>query len=165
MYSQTDIRYHVSDTVATVRSLVNAFPGDITLCIANKTVYQYVEYGAGESIPVDDGSLILQTTDTSLFTRWVALSAFTAKSIAGTFIATDWQQDSTSGLLKYTIALPNKVRQAHIKFYDIQDTEVYVEKVNFVRDVSGLSSINAYVAAIPDCSFAGKYVIFFDGLF
>lgn len=164
MYSQIDIRYSVSQTIAAVKAITNAFPGDVTLCLENKTLYQYVEYADGATVPSDDGNTVLQTVNTELTARWVAISAYTGKSFIGSFTNEDWVEETDGAHYSYTIVLPNKVTSAALHLYDSQHVEVYPETIEYVRDGSGINSIKLIIGAIPDCRFEGTYSIFFDSL-
>lgn len=161
MYSQIDIRYSVSDTVQQVRSLIHAFPGNITLCLENRTLYQYCEYAPGASIPTDDGSNILATTDTSLRTRWIAIDLYSSKNFTGTFTANDsgWVLDGD--VYKYTILFPGTVHIAQIVLLDSTFKTVYPEDITFTYN-NGLVSVIISVGAVPDCRFNGSYSVFFD---
>lgn len=163
MLSQIDIRYSVSETIADVKTLVNAFPGNITLCLETSTLYQYKEYSNSEEIPTPDDKLIIQTNDSSLLSRWVAIDSFTAKSFTGSFTTADWVLNVADHTYTYTIKFPNIIDGFLIKFVDNTNKEVLVEEVIQEEDSdSKLVSVIAVVGATPDCRFDGKYFIYFD---
>lgn len=164
MLSQIDIRYSVSETLADVKKLVNAFPGNITLCLENATLYQYKEYTSEDTIPTPDDSLVIQTNDTSLLSRWIAIDAFTGKSISGTFDINDWVLDSENNYYTYKVSFPNIVNGFVIKFVDNTNKEVMLEEVVQEEEDNNLVAVIGVVGAIPDCRFSGKYYIYFDKL-
>ena len=161
MYSQIDIRYKVSNTVADVRSLVHAFPGDVTLCLANHKLYQYVEYTDSDVIPVDDGEFFLQTTNTELLSRWVAVDVFTSACFHGDIELADWVSESGEYIWVFDIVLPMGIKQAKAVFYDMYGYEVYPEDVQYIETDGNITEVIATVGSIPDCRFVGKYQIFF----
>lgn len=164
MLSQIDIRYSVSETIADVKKLVNAFPGNITLCLENATLYQYKEYTASDTIPTPDDKLVIQTDDAALLSRWIAIDAFTGKSIAGTFNIDDWVLDSENNYYTYRISFPNIIDGFIIKFVDNTNKEVMLEDVVQEEVNKDLVAVIGVVGAIPDCRFSGKYYIYFDKL-
>lgn len=164
MYSQIDIRYKISQTINDVRSIVNAFPGDLTLCLENHRLYQYVEYAAGATIPADDGSVILQTTDITLRSRWVALEAFADNCFSFAFETTDWTLVSASNVYTLTLTLPAEVTNINTVVYDSTNTKVYPENIQYVQGVAGISGVVLTVGAVPDCTFNGTVKVFFSGL-
>ena len=164
MYSQIDIRYKVSDTVNIVRSLTNAFPGDVTLCLENRKLYQYVEYAAGSTIPADDGVLFLQTTDLLLNSRWVAIEAYSDKCFCGTFTENDWSLESGEEKFTYVINLPQGVKHAKVFLFDETGNEVFPENTQYVETAGFITSVIITVGAIPACNFNGKYRLTFEGL-
>lgn len=164
MLSQIDIRYSVSKTIAEVKSLVNAFPGNISLCLENNVLYQYVEYATAADVPTANDSTILQTTNPDLLSRWIAIDSFSAKSIYGDIKNSNWVLDATNKVYKYTITLPNTVNSFFVKFIDRNNKEVYVEDVVQPGDIGAIKTIDCIVGAIPDCRFEGKFLVYFDKL-
>lgn len=161
MYSQTDIRYSVSDSIQQVRSLVHAFPGNMTLCLENKILYQYCEYGSDETLPTDNGSTILSTTDTSLRTRWIASDLYSAKSFSGSFTVNDAGWELNGDVYRYTVIFPGAINIAQTVLLDSNHRLVYPEDVIFTSS-NGLVAVTIIVSAVPDCRFNGSYSVFFD---
>lgn len=164
MLSQIDIRYSVSETIADVKKLVNAFPGNITLCLENATLYQYKEYTASDTIPTPDDKLVIQTNDATLLSRWTAIDAFTGKSITGTFNIDDWILDTKNNYYTYRISFPNIIGGFIIKFIDNTNKEILLEDIVQEEVNKDLVAVIGVVGAIPDCRFSGKYYIYFDKL-
>lgn len=161
MYSQTDIRYSVSSDISAVRALVHAFPGNITLCLSNKTLYQYCEYSSAADMPNDNGSTVLATTDVSLLSRWVSIDTYSAKSITGSFTTNDWDLSQDGETYTYTILFPSKLNSTNIEITDINGVVVYPEEITYTNS-TGLTGVTLTIGAIPDCRFNGNYSIFFD---
>lgn len=161
MYSQIDIRYSVSPDINTIRGLVNAFPGNITLCLENKMLYQYCEYPVGIQLPADNGATVLATTDDTLRSRWISIDMFSAKSLTGSFTVSDWELDQSGEKYTYTILFPNKLQSTNIEVIDVNGVVVYPELVTYSIN-SGLTAATLTISAIPDCRFSGNYSIFFD---
>lgn len=164
MLSQIDIRYSVSETLADVKGLVNAFPGNLTLCLENNTLYQYKEYATAGEMPVPDDIAVVQTNDATLLSRWIAIDAYTGKSFYGAFKTTDWVYNATDNTYTYKIIFNNKLNGCMIKFLDKDRREVLLEDVVEQVVGDGLQSITGIVGATPDCRFDGMYFIYFDKL-
>lgn len=164
MISQIDIRYSISDTVADVKTLVNAFPGNLTLCLETSTLYQYKEYNAEDKIPVPDDKLVIQTNDSALLSRWIAVGSYTSKSLSGSFSIDDWVFNAANNTYTYTVQFPNIVDGFTIKFLDSTNKEVYLEDVISTLENNKVASVIGVIGATPDCRFSGSYFICFDKL-
>lgn len=161
MISQIDIRYSVSNTIDDVRELVNAFPGNITFCLETHTLYEYTEYSEGDTLPEDDGRLVLQTVDSELSSRWIATSAFTNKTLRGPLI---WEKSVDSDTYFFTVKFPNPVGGYIIKFLDSEGRETWLEEVVEEQEDNSVTSVTCYVGSVPDCRFDGYFYIQYSGL-
>lgn len=164
MYSQIDIRYSVSDTIDQVKSLIHAFPGNLTLCLENATLYQYKEYAEGEPIPAPDDIHVIQTADDTLLSRWIAIDTLTSKCLYGDITLGSWSLDNTNNVYNMLIQLPNTISGFFIKFIDNTNKEVYVEDVTEQSAAGKITTVTCTVGSIPDCRFTGKYLLYFDKL-
>lgn len=164
MHSQVDIRYSVSPLISDVSKLTNAFPGNLTLCLETMMLYQYVEYSDTETIPVPDNNLVIQTNDVTLKSRWVSISAYTAKSFSGAITNSSWVLDSTNNVYRMEITLTNTISGFFIKFLDTNKNEIWVEEVTQQVVNDKITKVICTVGAVPDCRFEGEYLISYSKL-
>ena len=161
--AQLQLRYHTVDTLSDLKALVHAFAGDMCLCIANRVLYQYVDYGNG-ILPDDDGYSVIETNDSSLTTRWVAIDSYTQKSLSGTFTAeinaNNWHRGNEC--FEYTIPVVNPVNNLTCTVFDAANKVVIPQDIFITKDSDAITSVKITVGMYPDCRFAGSYFIVKD---
>jgi hypothetical protein len=133
--------------------------------LENKTLYQFCEYGPEDTLPADNGSSILATTDATLRARWISIDNYSVKSFIGSFTTEDWTLSNDGETYTYTIQFPNALNSTSIELRDSNGVLVYPEKIQYTSTSSGLTGVTLTIAAIPDCKFNGNYSIFFDNAF
>lgn len=160
--SQKQLRYLNVNTVEELRSHVNALPSDLSLVLENGILYQYREFVDGSAIPSDDGVKVIQTNDETLNTRWIAIDAYSTKSIIGTITNDMWVLDQENSIYKLNISLVNPVNTFNIKFVNNENKQVFPQDIIYTKTDSKITNIQVNVASIPDCRFTGEYTIFID---
>lgn len=157
--AQSQLRYHTVDTKTTLKGYTNAYAGDMALVLENKTLYQYVEYPVGITLPVDNNESILATTNTDLLTRWVAIDTYTSKAVTGTFTTSSWGSRTANDTYELVVNFVNPVDDFICKVTNSVGTEVKLQDIVSVKVSNQITSAKLIVGAVPDCRFEGSYFI------
>lgn len=168
--AQIQLRYLTVGTLDDLRAQVNAFPGNMSLVLENKTMYQYVEYEDATKMPVDDGVSIIATNNEDLLGCWVQIDSYSTKAIEGTFTstATSWTDQDTVEDDTFELRIPvvNPVNDFILKLWEINNAqhkrEVIPQDIFVKKNTDGVTEIIVSIAKIPDCRFAGSYFILKD---
>ena len=164
--AQKQLRYFSVDTIADLKSNLSAFAGDISLVLANKTLYQFVIYDQGDVVPVDDGINVLELTNEDPLCRWVAIDSYSSRVVTDTFSATDnrWAHDAARNVYEMTVSTVNGVASCVCHLYNSNGEEVFPQKITFYKSSGMITGVVIEVSDTPDCRFEGSYYIIKDKL-
>lgn len=170
--AQIQFRYLTVNTLDDLRSQIHAFPGNMSLVLENKTLYQFVMYGDEEVLPADDGVSVLATTDAELRGRWVQIDSYSTKAVEGEIHAGvlphgSWQtSDIVDDAYELRIPVVNPVNDFVLKLWEVSNgnykKEVIPQEVMVDKRTDGVTEIRVIVGKVPDCTFEGSYFILKD---
>ena len=170
--AQIQLRYSTVNTLDDLRAQIHAFPGNMSLVLENKTLYQFVIYGDGVVLPTDDGVSVLATTDADLRGRWVQIDSYSTKAVEGKIRAGilpngSWQISNTvDDAYELRIPVVNPVNDFVLKLWEVSNgnykKEVIPQEVLIDKRTKGVTEIIVIVGRVPDCTFEGSYFILKD---
>lgn len=160
--AQQQLRCLSVETLADLKAQVHAFPGSLSLVIANGILYEYVEYATAADMPAADEVSIVELDDVTLLSRWVSVDTYSSKAVEGTFRRADWELNAADETYEYEVAFINQVNNFVCKVTDSHNNEVILQEVTHTKLGEGVTGVTFKVAATPDCRFDGSYFILKD---
>lgn len=160
--AQYQLRCLSVETLADLKAQTSAFPGSLSLVIANGILYEYVEYATAAEMPAADEVTIVELDDSSILGRWVAIDTYSTKAVEGTFKKADWVANPSNECYDYTVVFLNPVNNFVCKVIDSHNKEVILQDVTQTKVGEGVTGVIFSVADTPDCRFDGSYFILKD---